>query len=86
MPRDRKPDLESQIQRLERKHSQLSLRVDELDRQLFLTQTEQRLVTELKKEKLAAKDALFELKRSSWARARRPSSIRVRSQGIARVR
>ena len=65
MPRERKPDLESQIQRLERKHSQLSLQVAELDRQLFLTQTEQRLITELKKEKLAAKDALVELKRSS---------------------
>lgn len=65
MARDRKPDFESKIERLERRHSQLSVQVAELDRHLFLSQTEQRLVTELKKEKLAAKDALADLKRGS---------------------
>jgi hypothetical protein len=65
MARERKPDLQTKIDRLERRHSQLSLQVAELDRHLFLSQTEQRLVTELKKEKLAAKDALADLRRGS---------------------
>jgi hypothetical protein len=65
MARERKPDLQTKIDRLERRHSQLSLQVAELDSHLFLSQTEQRLVTELKKEKLAAKDALAGLRRGS---------------------
>ena len=65
MAKDRNPDVQFKIERLERRHSQLSMQVAELDRQLFLSQSEQQLVTELKKEKLAAKDALAGLKRSS---------------------
>lgn len=65
MARDRKPDMQFQIDRLERKHSELSARIAELDRQLFLSTYEQVLVTALKKEKLAAKDAIAGLRRSS---------------------
>jgi hypothetical protein len=65
MARDRKPDVQFQIDRLERRHSQLALQVAELDRHVSLSASEQLLVTELKKEKLAAKDALVELKRGS---------------------
>jgi hypothetical protein len=65
MAKDRRPDRQSQIERLERKHSQLSMQVAELDRHLFLSQSEQILVTELKKEKLAAKDLLSVLRRGS---------------------
>ena len=65
MARDRRPDRKAQIERLERRHSQLALQVAELDRQLFLSRSEQLLVTELKKEKLATKDALTGLRRSS---------------------
>ena len=57
----RKPEF--QIYRLERKHLELSARVAELESHLFLTAREQQLMTALKKEKLAAKDALVGLKR-----------------------
>ncbi len=59
----RKPELQSQIHRLERKHMELSARVAELETHVFLTTREQMLMTVLKKEKLAAKDALFDLKK-----------------------
>ena len=62
MSRERKPEL--QIHRLERKHMELSARVAELERHMFLSPHEQQLMTALKKEKLAAKDALADLKRS----------------------
>ena len=61
----RKPELQSQIHRLERKHLELSERVAELESHLFLTTREQLLMTSLKREKLAAKDALFDLKKGS---------------------
>ena len=63
MARQRKPDLQFQIDRLERRHSELSLRVAELESHLFLSANDQFLVTSLKKEKLAAKDALEDLRR-----------------------
>lgn len=65
--RHRKPDVQFQIQRLERKHHELKSRVAELESHLTLTTHEQRLVTELKKEKLAAKDALADLHRRPTA-------------------
>lgn len=61
MARDRKPEM--QMNRLERKHADLSARVAELESHMFLSPHEQLLVTELKKEKLAAKDAIVGLKR-----------------------
>jgi hypothetical protein len=63
MARERKPDLQFQIYRLERKHTELSAQVAELERHLFLSSSEQYLVSSLKKEKLAAKDALEDLRR-----------------------
>jgi hypothetical protein len=63
--RDRKHEVQFQIDRLERRHGELSMRVAELDRQSFLNARDQMLVRSLKKEKLAAKDALFGLRRTS---------------------
>jgi hypothetical protein len=60
---DRKPELQFQIHRLERKHTELAARVAELESHLFLSTNEQLLMTALKKEKLAAKDALVGLRR-----------------------
>jgi hypothetical protein len=62
MARQRTSDLQFQISRLERRHSELKHQIAELDRQVFLSVQEQRRVTELKKERLAAKDALTDLK------------------------
>jgi hypothetical protein len=55
----------SQIVRLETRHSQLSAQIADLDRHAFLSAQEQMHVSELKKEKLAAKDAIIGLRRSS---------------------
>jgi hypothetical protein len=63
MTKRRRPDTQSQIDRLEHKHSELCARVEQLDRHVFLSAREQLYVTELKKEKLATKDALFDLRR-----------------------
>ncbi len=63
MTRHRKLDVQSQIHRLERRHGDLKERIADLDRRAFLTVQEHLLVTELKKEKLAAKDALAGLRR-----------------------
>jgi uncharacterized protein YdcH (DUF465 family) len=63
MASTRKPVTQFQIDRLERRHSELKAQIAELDRHAFLSQQEQLQVTELKKERLAAKDALVGLKR-----------------------
>jgi hypothetical protein len=63
MARDRKPDVDFQVNRLERRHAELSSRVAELESHTFLSSHERLLVTTLKKEKLAAKDAIVGLKR-----------------------
>jgi hypothetical protein len=55
--------MQSKINRLERKHGQLEVEVAHLQRQHFLSDHEQLRVRFLKKEKLAAKDALADLKR-----------------------
>lgn len=62
MARMRKTDPQFMIDRLERRHSELKARVAELDRHVFLSPIEQQLVQELKKEKLATKDALQTLR------------------------
>jgi hypothetical protein len=58
MARHRPDNTQFQIDRLERRHTELKAQIAELDRHVFLSAREQLLVTELKKEKLAAKDAL----------------------------
>ena len=63
MARHRKPDLQFQIDRLERKRHELKAQIAELDSHTFLSVHEQLLVTELKKERLAAKDALVDLRK-----------------------
>lgn len=65
MARDRKADVRFQIDRWERKHMELAARVAELEAHRTLTPHERLLVAMLKKEKLAAKDALTQLRRAS---------------------
>jgi hypothetical protein len=56
--------MQLQIDRLERRHLELAGEVANLERrQIFLSVSEQLRVRSLKKEKLAAKDALTGLKR-----------------------
>jgi uncharacterized protein YdcH (DUF465 family) len=47
----------------EERHKSLAEEVRMLERRAFLTPDEQRQITELKKQKLAAKDELFALRR-----------------------
>ena len=56
-------DLQFQIERLEKKHRHLQSEVAEYDRRVYLTSGEQNRLAELKKKKLAAKDALVGLRR-----------------------
>lgn len=51
------------IARLEEEHRMLKERVAELDRRVLLTSTEQSEANQLKKKKLAKKDAIFELRK-----------------------
>jgi uncharacterized protein len=51
------------LQTLEQRHRILDDQVRKLERRAFLTPTEQRHVSELKKQKLMAKDELYALKR-----------------------
>jgi|GEM_PF-3596568 len=51
------------IARLEDEHRMLKERVAELDRRVLLTANEQREANELKKKKLAKKDAIIELRK-----------------------
>lgn len=51
-------DVELDIGRLEREHQELKRQVAQLDRRAFLTPGEQLRIAELKKRKLAIKDAL----------------------------
>ena len=59
----RKLDPRFQIERLERRHLMLKEQIAELDGHRYLTVSEQLLVHELKKEKLATKDLLVGLRR-----------------------
>lgn len=58
-------DPELQISRLERKRSGLKVRVEELERRTTLTPPEQMEVLSLKKAKLALKDSIEEIRRTS---------------------
>lgn len=62
MARTRNMDARVEIERLEKKHSLLKQQIAALDRQLFLTTQDQLRVTMLKKQRLAAKDALTGLR------------------------
>lgn len=53
------------IARLEEEHRMLKERVAELDRRVLLTAQEQREALELKKKKLAKKDAIVELRKAA---------------------
>lgn len=55
--------INDQLARWERMHHALAAEVSDLERRAFLTPEEQRRIADLKKQKLAAKDRLFELKR-----------------------
>lgn len=63
--RQRKTDSHKIETRLERRHNDLATRVAALDARLYLSEREQTLLSSLKREKLAAKDALVTFRRSS---------------------
>ncbi len=50
------------VQQLQARHQELAEEVRQLEKRAYLTPEEQRHITELKKQKLAAKDQLFGLK------------------------
>jgi len=62
MRKSRPVDAMKQAAHLEQKHQVLKARVQELDSRLYLTTTEQVERRQLKKQKLAAKDALSHLR------------------------
>lgn len=51
------------VDQLEQKHRTLAEEVQRLNRRAYLTPVEQRLMTDLKKQKLMAKDLLAQIKR-----------------------
>jgi hypothetical protein len=53
----------SSVNELERRHRELDSEVARLERRAYLTPTEQRLMTDMKKEKLWAKDQIASLRR-----------------------
>ena len=59
------PIAEERVQELENRHRRLHEAVSLLERRAFLTPEEQRRIASLKKQKLVAKDELYEAKRSS---------------------
>jgi len=64
MARERRQDMQFQIDRLTQRHGELAAMVDELEGRVFLLQHERFLVAHLKKEKLATKDELEGLRRT----------------------
>lgn len=62
--RQRKLDVQFQIDRLQRRHVELDARALELQKQPFLSVQDHLSLNSLKKEKLAAKDALDVLNRN----------------------
>jgi hypothetical protein len=52
------------LEDLERRHRTLDNEVSRLERQVYLTSSEQSLVAELKKEKLRTRDLIADLRRS----------------------
>jgi len=65
MRKHRPVDLEKQLAHLERKHERLKAQVSEYDGLTFLTSKDALTRAELKKKKLATKDAIFELRRGA---------------------
>jgi uncharacterized protein YdcH (DUF465 family) len=61
----RRLDPQMQLERLEKRHGVLKEQIAELERQRYLTRAEQLSLHELKKEKLATKDLLVEVRRLS---------------------
>ena len=55
---------DDRLTELETRHRQLHAEVHELERRTFLTPDEQRLIAELKKQKLVAKDELYAARRT----------------------
>jgi hypothetical protein len=64
----RKLDPHVQIERLEQRHWALEQQIAELDRQRYLTATEELALHSLKRQKLATKDQLAELQTHAWER------------------
>ena len=56
---------DDRLTQLETRHRQLHAEVNELERRAFLTPDEQRLIAELKKQKLMAKDELYAARRAA---------------------
>jgi uncharacterized protein YdcH (DUF465 family) len=54
----------SSVSELERRHRELDSEVSRLERRAYLTPAEQRMMTDMKKEKLWAKDQIASLRRS----------------------
>lgn len=52
------------LEDLERRHRSLDSEVNRLERQVYLTSSEQHQVAELKKEKLRTRDLIADLRRS----------------------
>jgi hypothetical protein len=52
------------LEDLERRHRSLDSEVHRLERQVYLTSTEQHQIAELKKEKLRTRDMIEDLRRS----------------------
>jgi uncharacterized protein YdcH (DUF465 family) len=59
------PIAEERVQELEDRHRRLHEEVNYLERRVYLTPEEQRQMAKLKKQKLVAKDELYEARRSS---------------------
>ncbi len=55
---------DKEIGRLERRHQKLKDRVSQYEARLYLTATEQKALADMKKEKLATKDAMSSLRAS----------------------
>ena len=58
------PMAKERLNEVEHRHRSLSQEVERLERRAYLTPTEQRHMTDLKKQKLLAKDELYALKRN----------------------
>jgi len=67
MKKPRPVESDAMIERLERRHRELKMRVAELDTRLYLTVGEELLRIQLKKQKLAAKDRLSDLRSGASA-------------------
>lgn len=54
---------DDRVHELEQKHRMLDAEVSRLERRVYLTPVEQRLMTDLKKQKLRTKDELMAIRR-----------------------